>query len=60
MLLVGHEDVAHEGTLTWQKRYGELDGLTMPILAVFSIEFDTSDRLVQLVQKAKLSSHAEI
>ena len=32
----------------------------MPILAVFPIEFHAPNRLVQLVQKAKLSTHAKV
>jgi len=60
VLLVGHENVADEGTLTGQERDGQLDGLTVPILTVLPVELDAPDSLIQLVQEAELSPHAEV
>ena len=60
MLLVGHEYVADQRTLTRKERDGKLYCLAVPILTVLSIELDSANRLIQLVQEAELGSHTEV
>ena len=60
MLFVTHQDVRDQGTFTGQERDSQFDSLSMPILRIFSLEFDPTDRFIELVKKSEFSSHAEV
>ena len=51
---VTHENVRHQGAFAGQERYCKLNSLSMPVLAIFALKFDSSNCFIELVQKSEL------
>lgn len=60
VLLIAHENVRYQWALAWQKCYGHLDGLAMPVFRVSPLEGLLLNLFLKLMQKSVFSTHTEV